>query len=304
MSSPWTTGTARLTARGGIDVSNGKVSVEDVYTIVLEPGARPVPGVGGIPDFGDPHPDATPDTDDPLNGLFVTGVSPSQPDPTSSVWHVRVTYGTGEKASDDEGDDSGTWVSKRIGFAHYQETLDTDSEGTVVANSAGDAFEDAPQVDRSLVEYTFVKRCRTSPAASVVSLHDTINDAPVTVLGQVIPARCGRLALEAEQNAGENWTMTIRITVNPATWDLKVLQNGYRYKDINGNLVKFTDTTADGRVVECSTPQLLGPVPEGGDGRGRGPYYATFKPYRAESWSDLHLPSRGGGSSSSSGGSS
>ena len=49
------------------------------------------------------------------------------------------------------------------------------------------------------------------------------------------------------------------------------------------------ETTADGRVVECSTPQLLGLDGSKGDGANRI-YYLKFAAYKSASWTSLKLP--------------
>lgn len=300
MAGPWTSEVARLSAKGGLEVTGkGKAKLADVYTVVLSRGTRPAPGKFGIPDYGDAYSAESGEGDD-FENLCVTNIAFSQPDPTSNVWEATVTYEKrGTSISTGEGEPEGEWTRAIVGFESYQEELTTDSDGTPVVNSAGDAFENAPNIDRDLLSIQLEKTCRNSPVSIVSSLNGTINESAVSVLGVSIAARTGRVKLEAEHLFGTkaNWRLSIRIVVNPDTWDLKVLQNGYRYMD-GGNLVKFTELTADGKVVECSTPQLLGP--EGGDGRGRGPYYAEFKPYPAASWTQLNLPDSVGGSSSSS----
>ena len=298
---PWTEGTARLSAKGGLCTSGkGKGTIEDIYKVILPRGTRPAPGKFGIPDYGDLY---TPDASegDDFGHLYVKDIAFSQPDPTSLTWEARVKYEKRGGSQGAGGDvDDGEWTAASVGFQSYQEELTKDADETPVVNSAGDAFENAPMIERDLLLITLVKRCRNSPVATVAELNGTINSGAESVLGVSIDARCGRVSLEATRLFGtrSEWSLTIKILVNPATWDISVLQNGYRYNDENGNKVKFTETTADGRVVECSTPQLLGPTGEGGDGRGRGPYYATFKPYPAASWTRLGLPSDVGGGTS------
>jgi hypothetical protein len=83
--------------------------------------------------------------------------------------------------------------------------------------------------------------------------------------------------------------VTFRIVINPDGWTFKVLENGYRYKPLDGgDPVKFTSLTEDGRLVECSTPQLL--KTDGSDGRGGPAYYSEFNAYKSASWSGLKLP--------------
>lgn len=289
----WPYNVARLTSKGGLSTRSKEATLEDVYTLLLsDPAARPSAGSFGIPAIGQEHsPDAA--STSPFRHLYVKDVEISQPDPTSQVWVARVKYTKKATSTTGSGPEADTtvWTRARIGFQPYQEPLTTDSDGKAVVNSAGDAFEDAPSIDRNLLEIDLARNESSQPGTSIISLNDTINASSVTILGMPIEARCGRVSIEAEKNfADGSWVLSFRILVNPATWDAKVLQNGYRYLD-NGLLVKFTEKTADGREVECSSPQLLGPEGDGGDGRGRGPYYATFKPYAAASWSPLKLPS-------------
>ena len=299
-SSVWTEGTAQIVRKGALDVdSRGKPQIEDIYGLLLAPGTRPAAGQNNIPAYGADFPD----TVEGYSGLIVKGVKFSQPDPHSRVWEARVTYALPDKNDSDdeeedpEGDDpppieSSGWKRIRLGYQQNQREFSEDVEGTAVLNSAGDPFENAPTIDTPLTQLTLVGRTRREPLADCVALNNTINSSAETVLGVSIDAKKGLLSIDAECDFDAEdpiWTITATITINPAGWDMKVLQNGYRYKDANGNVVKFTETTEDGRLVECTTPMLL--TAEGGDGRGGEPAYATFKPYAEASWSRLSLPS-------------
>ena len=101
----------------------------------------------------------------------------------------------------------------------------------------------------------------------------------------------GLVVMHRNFGKGYEYSVNFRITVNPDTWALTVLQNGYRYYPGGSGVsdpVKFTETTADGRVVECSTPQLLDEY--GYDNRGGEPVYATFAAYPSKNWAGLKLP--------------
>lgn len=286
----WTLGVARLVVAGGLDVSHGgKPECKDEYAFILEPGTRPVASgdsanVSGLPGYGDDHPD--------IEGLSVSSISFQQYGDQSAVWKAIVTYSGGENADiGDEDEEMARYTRLHIGtVAESRElTVDADNDAVPVVNSAGDPFESVPQVERHLLEIQITRNQNDLPD---MTLNGSVNSAEVTVAGITIDAKCGRIKIEADRNFGGKykWAVSFIITVNPDTWALTVLQNGYRYIDANNNnaLVKFTDTTDDGRVVECSSPQLLGP--EGGDGRGRGPYYATFNAYPSKSWTSLKLP--------------
>lgn len=296
----WTT--AKLIRAGGLCVNDkGEPSVEDVYALVLTPGARPQAGESGIPARGAAHPNAA--TNDEYEGLVVKSVMFSQPGAHSRVWEAKVVYGlkNGRDPSQDEeeeGEDPPTpvttpgWKRIRLGYQQNQREFTQDVDGTAVLNSAGDPFDNAPTIDTPLTQLTLSGKTRYNPLSYCVSLNNTINSSAETVLGVSIDAKTGLLSIDAEcdfEAADPIWTITATITINPAGWDMKVLQNGYRYKDANGNVVKFTETTEDGRLVECTTPMPL--TATGGDGRGGEPAYATFKPYAEASWSRLSLPS-------------
>lgn len=282
----WSVGTARLVSAGGVNETSGKREVKDVYGIILEDGSRPAAGSGGIPAYGAAHPS--------LDGFTVSSVDFDTPDPGSHVWRSTVTYSAGGANSGDSSDTS-KYTRLHIGTVTESRELltDADDDTIPVVNSAGDPFESVPQVERHLTEIQLTRNQSASPASDIESLNGTVNDSAITVCGITIPERCGRISIEADRLFGGSarWSVSFRIVVKPDTWDLTVLENGYRYKDASGNLVKFTDTTEDGRVVECSSPQLLGPPGDGGDGRGRGPYYATFHTYPKASWTGLKLPS-------------
>lgn len=286
---PWTVGAARLIQAGGIDTSNGKKEVKDIYALILNSGTRPEPGSNGIPDYGADHPS--------VDGLSVTNVSFSQPDHTSKVWNAIVTYSAGASNPGDNTDTS-KYTRLHIGTVTELRDLVEDAEATQqnpkpVLNAAGDPFESVPQVERHLVEIQITRNQNSSPASDIASLNNTLNSAQLTVCEIVIGAKCGRISIEADRQFGAGaakWSVTFRIVVNPDGWTYKVLQNGYRYKPGGvGDAVKFTSTTEDGRVVECSTPQLL--KTDGDDGRGGPAYYAEFNAYKSADWSELKLPS-------------
>lgn len=284
----WTEGVARLVAVGGVDVGKGKVECKDVYAFILAPGVRPnpdgtTPTVTGLPAYGDAHPD----DDD----LVVSNISFAQEDEHSHVWRATVTYSAGAANSGDSTDKAkytrlhfGTVVESR------ELTVDADNPQVSVVNSAGDPFESVPQVERHFLE---IQITRNQDALPDMDLNGSVNSTAVTVAGVSIAAKCGRISIEADRNFGKGYkySVNIRITVNPDTWALTVLQNGYRYYDGGSGVtdpVKFTETTADGRVVECSTPQLLDE--NGYDNRGGTPVYATFAAYPSKSWTSLKLP--------------
>lgn len=283
-SSPWTVGTARLVSVGGICVSDGKKEIKDVYAAILASGTRPAPGSNGIPDYGDDHPD--------VDGFSVSNVSFEQPDPTSLVWNATVTYSFGESSSSDMEDVDSKYTRLHIGTVSESRELTEDADdATPVLNAAGDPFESVPMVERHLTEIQLTRNQSTSPASAIVNLNNTVNASALTVCGIAIPALCGRISIEADRmlSGAAKWSVSFRIVVNPDTWSFKILQNGYRYIPLDGGSpVKFTSVTDDGRVVECSTPQLLKPA--GYDGRGGPAYYAEFAAYKSASWTTLKLP--------------
>lgn len=287
---PWTTRVARLIAVGGVDVASGKNEVKDVYGIIMPTGVRPAAGSDGIPGYGDDHPD--------IEGLSVSHVSFAKPDEISNVWRATVTYSPGSK-NEHQGEDEkepavDRYTRLHIGTVTETRDLTEDAEDkSPVVNSAGDPFESVPQVEHHFVEIQLTRNQNTHPADIIASLNGTVNATAIIVCGVHIEAKCGRISIEADRQFGNPfpWSVTFRIVVNPDTWAVTVLQNGYRYYPGGSGVsdpVKFTSTTDDGRVVECSTPQLLDE--NGYDNRGGTPVYATFNQYKAASWASLHLP--------------
>ena len=295
----WTPGEARLVAVGGIDLSKGgKAECKDKYAFILAPGERPLSegssaNVTGLPAYGADHPSCS--------GLSVSQITFEQAGDQSPVWYATVSYSAGESNSGDQTDDS-KYTRLHIGYVNETRELTWDAdhpEGSQnpkpVVNAAGDPFETVPMVERPLMEIQITRNQSASPSG-LVNLNNTVNDAAVTVAGFSVPAKCGRLSIEADRNFGGSfaWTVNFRIVVNPATWDIEVLNNGYRYLEtpslgLASNKVKFTETTADGRVVECSTPQLLGLDGSKGDSSNRI-YYLKFAAYNSAPWAALKLP--------------
>jgi hypothetical protein len=293
--------TARLQQRGGICISEGRRTIDDVYVLVADTrDFRPQPGANGVPAYGADHPDNS-----ALGATYrVKTVTFSQPDATSLVWFAKVSYrrvavsanGGGDGEDPEEPpeepveEETSVWTQAKITTFELQEELAQDANGSAIVNAAGDPFENPPTITRPLPEILLTKRVDSSPAADVYQLSGSVNSASVSCLGLTIPARCGRLLLEGEYDFGSGeWLLNIHIRINPDTWDFTLLQNGYRYDAGADGMVKFTETTDDGRVVECQTPQLL--AEDGGDGRESGPVFSTYEVYRAESWASLGLPS-------------
>ena len=286
----WEAGVARLVAVGGIDIGKGgKGECKDTYAFILADGARPVidgehPTVTGIPAYGSAHP-----VDDSLS---VTNIAFAQEGEHSHVWRATVTYSAGE--DQDIGDEEDMARYTRLHFGTVTEsqelTVDADNANVKVVNSAGDPFESVPQVERHFLEIQLTRNQNSLPD---MSLNGSVNKTALTVAGVSIQVKCGRIAIEADRNFGKGYKYSVnfRITINPDTWALSVLQNGYRYYPGGSGVsdpVKFTETTADGRVVECSTPQLLDEY--GYDNRGGEPVYATFAAYPSKNWAGLKLP--------------
>ncbi len=74
--------TARLQQRGGICISEGRRTIDDVYVLVADTrDFRPQPGANGVPAYGADHPDNS-----ALGATYrVKTVTFSQPDATSLV---------------------------------------------------------------------------------------------------------------------------------------------------------------------------------------------------------------------------
>ena len=310
--SNWPNYVARPTKRGGVTLSStGSISCEDEYTVVLPWGERPqvLHDIDGLPELGDHLPEfqnglladdssSSSDPDDPIKtaaDLVVNEISWDQPDPTSRVWVATVTYGL------PDGSNEITIEGHRIkneftnvSYRTWSEAMVKDSEGTAVVNTAGDPFDQPVNVERLSPVIEVIRKEGKAMTKRGLAASGTINSAAITVAGQSIPARHGRIyvsAQELDNNTAYDYQSTYRIEINPDGWDMSVLSQGYNCYlgtgSTQGEKITPLGDDADGYRQPLTTPILL----DANGHRTTTPFYRTFKPYAAASWANLNLPS-------------
>jgi len=243
----------------------------------------------GLPALGSAHPDdAT---------LVVSRVSP-QCDDNRKRWVVEVEY------SDDEAKQphplGKPWQKtpevKWGQWAQVQPLLYLSGAVWLPAtNSAGDAFDPPPQVERHFPSVLILRNERAFDPARAYQYVDTVNAVAVRVAGLTIAARCALLTEYAGENDEENDVpyarVTYRILLTPYTWDARILDRGYRYLDGGVRKRALVAQVVSGVTTYKPTPE---PVLLDGAGAqlavGATPVTRTFAQYRATNWADLGLP--------------
>lgn len=182
--------------------------------------------------------------------------------------------------------------SVTVSRTQVTEPLEKDAvTGLTVTNTVGDRFDPPVEVFRSRLVFTFrIFRARADLKWKTRSAFlDSVNDAPVTILGTTYPAetlRCTDYSAESVWETGPAgmgfyFALTVQAEYDPDGWVLEILNTGRR-KNQGGEAVAVVDKA--GQPV--SDPVLLSagglPVPPGGNA-----HYVFYRGYVRKDWSAL-----------------
>jgi hypothetical protein len=134
-----------------------------------------------------------------------------------------------------------------------------DINGGAIVNSAGDWFDDPPQMDDSRVTCQIQKNVAAVPSW-IIDYRDAINDAPFTVDGVSIGtgiAKCQppQIGQEQERNSIVFRQLTLTLQFRDEGWPLYILDRGYYEIDPDdpANRIKILDE----KGLERTSPALL-----------------------------------------------
>jgi len=233
-----TGGSATLAKTSTESVQYVVTSTERI-TVLMEACRAP-----GIPRPGDLHP-----TD---RAMAVDQVSASYTNNDPKVATVTVRYAVPTSSAGSAGSGSGDESSPlaeppEISWATsaYDQTVATDINDVVIANSAGTAFDPGIATVAFYRPVLTVSRNRLGfGRAGLLQQVGTRNEQPVSIYGQDIARETGLLLDYSGQLVNTEtlsyWRVTVQIAIDtggdgrPGNWKLRLADTGY--KDINGDL--------------------------------------------------------------------
>lgn len=186
---------------------------------------------------------------------FLRRVSTSQ-SIAKTVWIANLFYSTEFEVEPDPTDDPAriTW-----GFEKFQRAVFEDKDGKGIVNSAGDPFDPTVMIDDSRQIVTLRKNLGFVPSW-ILTYRDAVNLAAFTVDGVSVGARIGKIddiqiSEVQERNDIFYRALTLKIAMNPDTWDTKVLDQGFRKKDPSDGTKRNNIISDDG--TDPAKPVLL-----------------------------------------------
>ena len=189
-------------------------------------------------------------------------------------------------------------VEYSISAEEYSEPYYWDADGTFVATSAGEAFDQQPQRDQSR---TVISITRNEPATgtgafspvAAAALSNTLNNASITICGVTYSARKLRMkpitATLMREGVYQYWSVKYTIILPSSdivtAWDHEIADQGY--------IANYSGTIVD--ILDPRGQRWPRPYPLDGSGAAKtaftdDPAVLTFHPYAAADWSTLGLP--------------
>lgn len=229
-------------------------------------------------DVGDAH---------PINGFtFLKRLVPS-PTGNRLVWRVAGEYEQGSTPS---------WPGNPLeapsqvawGSATYTEPAVEDIDGNAIVNSAWQSFDPPLTIERRALVATIVYNSEDFNPAQAAEFQGTVNAAATTIGNFNVGPREAKIieigATKQYYKDIEYWQVTIKIEINPETWDRKVLDQGLY--ELDGDLKLLQMYSDDGE--KATEPLLL----NGGGFKlppGEPPEFITYKTFREKDFSVLNL---------------
>lgn len=172
------------------------------------------------------------------------------------VWIVTCNYSTERETSADPTIEPAiiTW-----GGEQFQKPAVYDRNGDAIVNSAGEFFEDPPQMDDSRITAQIQKNVAAVPSW-ILTYKDAVNQSVFTLDGISIGVEVAKLqppSIGQEQSRGGYAfrQLTLNMHFNPDTWALSILDRGYNEIDPDAPTKRKKILDNDG--LEPTVPQLL-----------------------------------------------
>lgn len=245
-----------------------------------------------------------PDPED--DGLICKNIDPQQSDDDASYeYMVTVDYDDQYNGSEEESEDEVTNpldrpVQVSLDFSEYDEIVVRDVDGTLVRNSAKDAFDPPLTRKGGALRFSMTKNYESLNLPFLRTYKNCINSDTWNGFsaGEVrIAAITGNKQIE-NMRVGETtvkvtfWQITFSFEVaetgygRDGTWKAYVLDAGYQYwSDATGGWDVYPITQRDGTQV--STPAMLNG--SGGLGNPNSPQFLPFNIYRPLPFAALGL---------------
>lgn len=265
---------------------------DDGWTVIVEPEEGIDPRVmildsGLIPLRGDPH--------DEVFGVVCRAHNFTALGPRA--WSVIVTFET-VSVSQPGTDPTLAPPQVRIGGESYDEPIDTDLDGNPVATTAGEPFD--PPISRKVTDLVIDYTCNVLAydlnLAWLFALKDKVNDKAIPGLGgagQVLVDGSpeANLVRSPDGSLPDYYQVSLRLKIREpyddgnappnSAWFQRVLNQGYRHLDDEGNLLTATDDAG----IPFNQKVLL-------DAAGKittTPYWLYFRIYEEADLSGLNL---------------
>ncbi len=230
--------------------------------------ARTARDAAGVPVLGSPFPA------DPFS-LAVSKDVTSEPE-SPNVWYVTVEYSR-------EGNPLLDPWQIDWDFTTFTVAATKDKDGNRLKNSAGDPFDPAIEVSERTFTLTISRNVAVWSLARAIEYSNSVNADSIVIAGQTFGPRRLKIAgwkASAFEYLGQRyWRESLVVEHNPKTWDVEVLDAGYRDKNHN----QFSFQGALTNTVQ----------PLGEDGLflnpGAAVRYKTFRVYNELDFCILHL---------------
>lgn len=206
--------------------------------------------------------------------LLCRSVSPSQQRESPQHWIIVAEYSsepmTQQKREEQQYPNPLNRPARiRWNSAKYNKPCIYDTDGNLILNSAGDPYDPPPEIDQSRWTATIQKNVAAVPQV-IIDYTDAINESPFTIQGVSVGPKVAKImSIEISDSqfaqAGgdeiEYVTFTYALEFRPETWQLKLLDQGYRQKDPN-------DSTKRIAIKDDATParDISHPWPLNGSG--------------------------------------
>ena len=221
------------------------------------------------------------------SGAWLQRIAPRNESFSPYVWIVTCNYSSErETAADPTAEPAQiTWSGEQ-----FQRPAVLDINGDAIVNSAGDWFDDSPQMDDSRVTCQIQKNVVAVPSW-ILDYRDAINIAPFTVDGVYVGAGLAKcqppqIGPEQERNSIVFRQLSLTLQFRDEGWQLYILDRGYNEIDPfdSGERIKILDS----KGLEPSSPSLLNGAGEYMPDPGPSNFYnLTFDVYKQRDFSVL-----------------
>lgn len=234
------------------DRLDGSREYERVFNVLTDDpneSAANVRAASGLPLPGEVYPDDA--------AAYVVDRSARQPDETTLLWEVTVTYAFQVVEPDDPLDMSPVirWES-----GLYTRAIHRDKDGDAITNSAGDFFDPPSMAEFPIAQVTVTKNLTAVPSA-ILTIIGAVNTDAFTIDGVSVGIGNARVSavsiseLRIEQGTSFR-QVTLGIELRNGGWKLARLDEGLRIND-SGVLKDIVVEDEDGNEERASAPVPL-----------------------------------------------